>query len=229
MAATVFTRAEVAKHNAKESGWLIIHNEVYDVSEFYDDHPGGRDVLLHHIGGDATESFDAVNHSRGARMLLQRKKIGVLDTPQETAPCMRLSEVVETQQKAKEKSANACWVVIKNKVYDLTEFLDLHPGGRDVLLWQSGTDASKAYEEIGHSSGAKLMMKKYFVADLNPDDRRAAAAAKPVAEGGASNSKSSTFNKKSNDSLHAFIMAQVQFGLMILVGVAAVVYVFMRL
>lgn len=31
-----------------------------------------------------------------------------------------------------------CWVVIENKVYDVTKFLDEHPGGGDLLIQSSG-------------------------------------------------------------------------------------------
>lgn len=31
---------EVAKHNWKESCWVIIHGKAYDVTEFLPEHPG---------------------------------------------------------------------------------------------------------------------------------------------------------------------------------------------
>lgn len=39
---------------------------------------------------------------------------------------------------AKHKSADSCWLVIHGKVYDVTSFLDKHPGGRAILLKQAG-------------------------------------------------------------------------------------------
>lgn len=35
-------------------------------------------------------------------------------------------------------SRKDCWVVIHGKVYDVTKFLEDHPGGEDVLLHASG-------------------------------------------------------------------------------------------
>ncbi|ROW14004.1 hypothetical protein VPNG_04133 [Cytospora leucostoma] len=39
---------------------------------------------------------------------------------------------------AQHRSADSCWVVIHGKVYDVTGFLDEHPGGRNILLRQGG-------------------------------------------------------------------------------------------
>ncbi|KAL9674542.1 hypothetical protein QQ045_030814 [Rhodiola kirilowii] len=53
--------------------------QVYDVTEFMDDHPGGRDVLLTSIGKDATEDFEDVGHSKAAREQLEKYYIGEID------------------------------------------------------------------------------------------------------------------------------------------------------
>jgi len=49
---------------------------------------------------------------------------------------------------AKHNSRNSCWVVIAGKVYDVTHFLDEHPGGANVILKYGGRDATKEYEPI---------------------------------------------------------------------------------
>ncbi|KAF7339355.1 hypothetical protein MSAN_02149400 [Mycena sanguinolenta] len=41
-----------------------------------------------------------------------------------------------------------CWVIIKNNVYDVTEFLQEHPGGSRIILKYAGRDATTAYEPI---------------------------------------------------------------------------------
>ncbi|PPQ89391.1 hypothetical protein CVT25_002209 [Psilocybe cyanescens] len=52
------------------------------------------------------------------------------------------------QQVAQHKSHSSCWVIIKNKVYDVTEFLPEHPGGAAIILKYGGRDATSAYEPI---------------------------------------------------------------------------------
>ncbi|KAK9722390.1 hypothetical protein K7432_002694 [Basidiobolus ranarum] len=52
---------EVAKHNSPESCWLIIHGKIYDLTEFLNEHPGGKKILLKYAGKDATEAFDPIH------------------------------------------------------------------------------------------------------------------------------------------------------------------------
>ncbi|XP_061717818.1 uncharacterized protein LOC133525545 isoform X1 [Cydia pomonella] len=74
----VITRAEVKKNRHRNNLWLIIHDDVYDVTKFLEEHPGGEDTLLDAAGSDATQAFEDVGHSEDARELLQQYKIGTL-------------------------------------------------------------------------------------------------------------------------------------------------------
>ncbi|RFU26456.1 hypothetical protein B7463_g9891, partial [Scytalidium lignicola] len=56
------------------------------------------------------------------------------------------------QEVAKHNSRKSCWVVIKGKVYDLTSFLNDHPGGANSILRYGGKDATAEYELL-HSPG----------------------------------------------------------------------------
>ena len=40
--------------SSRESCWVIIKGEVYDVTNFLDDHPGGAAIILKYGGKDAT-------------------------------------------------------------------------------------------------------------------------------------------------------------------------------
>jgi len=71
-----FTTAEVQKHNDNQSSWIIIHNNVYDVTEFLNEHPGGEEVLLEQAGKNGSEAFEDVGHSSDARELMVKYKIG---------------------------------------------------------------------------------------------------------------------------------------------------------
>ncbi|PBK98430.1 hypothetical protein ARMGADRAFT_1051852 [Armillaria gallica] len=52
------------------------------------------------------------------------------------------------QQVAEHSTASSCWVIIKDSVYDVTDFLSEHPGGAQIILKYAGKDATLAYEPI---------------------------------------------------------------------------------
>ncbi|XP_071513529.1 cytochrome b5 isoform X2 [Panulirus ornatus] len=73
---------------------------------------------------------------------------------------------------AEHKKSDSCWVVIHDKVYDVTKFLDEHPGGEEVLLEQGGMDTTESFEDVGHSTDAREMMKEYYVGELAEEDKK---------------------------------------------------------
>ncbi|EPS96269.1 hypothetical protein FOMPIDRAFT_1025451 [Fomitopsis schrenkii] len=56
-----FTAEEVAKHKSKDDVWVIIDNQVLDVTSFLPDHPGGEKAILLYAGRDATEEFNMLH------------------------------------------------------------------------------------------------------------------------------------------------------------------------
>lgn len=43
-----------------------------------------------------------------------------------------------------------CFVTLHGHVYDVTSYIDQHPGGKQVLLSRAGTDVSQAFEKANH-------------------------------------------------------------------------------
>ncbi|GAB5031073.1 cytochrome b5 [Nannochloropsis oceanica] len=68
------------------------------------------------------------------------------------------------------------WLIIGNektggpKVYDVTKYLEEHPGGSEVLLDHAGKYADEMFEDIGHSGDAKEKLKTLLVGELTPED-----------------------------------------------------------
>ena len=52
-----------------------------------------------------------------------------------------------------------CYIGIHHAIYDITDFIHIHPGSEETLLWASGCDASVIFQDIGHSSMALEIMK----------------------------------------------------------------------
>ncbi|XP_049876613.1 cytochrome b5-like [Pectinophora gossypiella] len=67
--------------------------------------------------------------------------------------------------------AKSTLFIIDNVVYDVTPFLDEHPGGHEVLVNVAGKDASEDFDDIGHSLDAKTLMKKYVVGEVVAEER----------------------------------------------------------
>ncbi|XP_018116050.1 cytochrome b5 type B isoform X2 [Xenopus laevis] len=70
----------------------------------------------------------------------------------------------------KRNTAKELWLVIHGRVYDITKFVEEHPGGEEVLFEQAGADATESFEDVGHSIDAREMLKQYYIGDLHPDD-----------------------------------------------------------
>ncbi|TVY85327.1 putative cytochrome b5 [Lachnellula suecica] len=67
------------------------------------------------------------------------------------------------------------YMVIHDKVYDSTSFVDEHPGGEEVLLDVGGQDATEAFEDVGHSDEAREILDGLLVGTL----KRSEADPKP--------------------------------------------------
>ncbi|KAM9767626.1 fatty acid desaturase 2-like protein FADS2B [Dama dama] len=52
---------EIQRHSQETDQWLVINRKVYDVTGWADRHPGGRKVLNHYAGQDATDVFRAMH------------------------------------------------------------------------------------------------------------------------------------------------------------------------
>ncbi|KAH8256180.1 cytochrome b5 [Drosophila bipectinata] len=83
----LYDPSEVAQNNGKNGKpcWLIIKGNVYDVTNFLAEHPGGGDALLEYGGKDASKAFKQAGHSSDAERDLKNYKIGEL-RPAEAAP-----------------------------------------------------------------------------------------------------------------------------------------------
>lgn len=68
--------------------------------------------------------------------------------------------------------ATSCWIVVADKVYDVTEFVNEHPGGDEIILENAGTDATVPYESKGHSKYADDLLDNYCIGVLVKEDRR---------------------------------------------------------
>lgn len=64
---------------------------------------------------------------------------GVTATSTDSAATYSMSEV------AKHGDAKSCWTVVNGGVYDVTLWIDQHPGGRGAILSLCGRDGTTAF------------------------------------------------------------------------------------
>jgi cytochrome b involved in lipid metabolism len=80
------------------------------------------------------------------------------------------------EEVAKHADKSSCWLVIDGKVYAVEKFLSEHPGGEDVLLETAGRDATREFEDVGHSKSAREQLREFYIGDLRALTAEEAAA-----------------------------------------------------
>jgi FKBP-type peptidyl-prolyl cis-trans isomerase/predicted heme/steroid binding protein len=74
---------------------------------------------------------------------------------------------------AKHSTEGDCWVVISGKVYDLSNYFPMHPGGVGSILKYCGKDGSTGFASKDnipaqmHSAAAQMMLRDYLLGNLN--------------------------------------------------------------
>lgn len=111
--------------------------------------------------------YDKNNQSKTSSITTDTGQIDTLTNPGSGTTSLNLSKT----ELAKHNSANSCWLLISGKIYDVTTFLNQHPGNASTILPTCGTDATAAYASRGgtgsHSSSATAMLADYYIGNLN--------------------------------------------------------------
>lgn len=72
---------------------------------------------------------------------------------------------------AQHKVSTDCWLIINNKVYDVSEYIPYHPGGQNSIIDNCGNESTKLFTSDSgsghnHSSSASALLGNYFVANM---------------------------------------------------------------
>lgn len=73
---------------------------------------------------------------------------------------------VSSTELATHNNQNSTWISVEGMVYDVTEYKDRHPGGDEILLKNSGMDATDIFTQVGHTKSARKHMKNFLVGEL---------------------------------------------------------------
>jgi cytochrome b involved in lipid metabolism len=110
-------KIELEENKADTSLWTVVNGKVYDLTTFFETHPGGPEIIQKHAGKDATQAFNDANHPASAKKEMEKFCIG------EFAPSKLFKKLEEISD---HNTANDLWLLIHNKVYDVSTFK--HPG-----------------------------------------------------------------------------------------------------
>ena len=77
----IYTWQELAQHNTEESAWVSYEGRVFDITDFIDRHPGGRELILYSTGRDITDLFKSYHPFTSLpEKVLNKYQIGSLST-----------------------------------------------------------------------------------------------------------------------------------------------------
>ncbi|CAG7950219.1 unnamed protein product [Penicillium salamii] len=85
------------------------------------------------------------------------------------------------QEIAEHNTKKDLYLIVHDKVYDCSSFVDEHPGGEEVLLDVGGQDSTEAFEDVGHSDEAREILDAMLVGTVkrmpgDPEPKSAHAA-----------------------------------------------------
>ena len=89
-----------------------------------------------------------------------------------TTPPTSNVRVLNAQEVAKHNTNADCWMLINNKVYNLSDYASAHPGGTRAVTNYCGKEATQMYDTKGgngnaHSGYAHSLLDQYYIGDFN--------------------------------------------------------------
>jgi sulfite reductase alpha subunit-like flavoprotein/predicted heme/steroid binding protein len=83
-----------------------------------------------------------------------------------TTPTISMSELAANTGHRK---GSRMWIGVHGGVYDVTDFLPMHPGGTLIVAASAGLDASKTFHELAHDTNPEVssLLTKYFIGHLS--------------------------------------------------------------
>ena len=55
---TIYKKNDIIKHNSANDCWILANNNIYDITKFINEHPGGQECLLKKAGTDCTYDYN---------------------------------------------------------------------------------------------------------------------------------------------------------------------------
>jgi hypothetical protein len=88
-------------------------------------------------------------------------------------PTQTPGAAISAQEVATHSSSGDCWIIVSNKVYNVSSYLSSHPGGASAIAPYCGKEATRAFQtkDLGgsgsnHSNRAYSHLTSLYVGDL---------------------------------------------------------------
>ncbi|GFR06921.1 hypothetical protein TNCT_622001, partial [Trichonephila clavata] len=73
---------------------------------------------------------------------------------------------ISPRELAKHNTRKDAWISLRGKVYNITHYLDYHPGGEDELMRGTGKDATDLFNQVHRWVNAESMLQKCYIGVL---------------------------------------------------------------
>jgi cytochrome b involved in lipid metabolism len=149
-ATTAYTMSDVAAHAKAADCWSVIDGKVYNLTSWIPKHLGGPAVITAMCGIDGTGMYNSKHKgSSSAAGALANYVIGTLSGPSSTAPTVtqapNTTQLYTMKQVRAHNKAADCWSVLRKRVYNLTAWVPLHPGGKSTIVALCGKRGAAAF------------------------------------------------------------------------------------
>jgi len=110
-----------------------------------------------------------VEEKRGGSQSSLRKMAKKTNKNESSSSSKSSSKEIGFAELCRHNKVDDLWLAIDGIVYDVTPFMDDHPGGGDIMLSAAGKDGTDDFEDVGHSPHARELLKRFKVGTFKGD------------------------------------------------------------
>ena len=126
------------------------------------------------VAMESVEDMEAKHGDLTAFARQSRKKIRAARKARESDIAERIAhwrdkrgaQTLSRAEVSRHCRATDAWVIVDGVVYDVTGFIEQHPGGPQLLAERAGQDVTETFRDLGHSQLASYILSEMYVGDL---------------------------------------------------------------
>jgi len=180
---TQVSLAELALHSSADDCWLEIHGNVYDLTDYANQHPGGVNVITSLAGTRATSAY-ALHHNQRLLDTIPSTLIGTLieegtNTTILSGTNTTILTGIPLTEIALHRYEYDLWAAIHGNVYNLTAYAQVHPGGASFIISIAGTNATDVFDSF-HPINFLPLIERHIIGVLSTNETSVAPSQSEV-------------------------------------------------